>query len=75
MDVKTDELFSLVDSLPIDTKMEFIERIIDSLHPAIKEIDELWVIEAEKRLNDIKNGKVKAISSAKIFEEILKKYR
>jgi hypothetical protein len=49
--MKTDELISMVESLPIDIKIRLIERILESLHPSQKEIDELWAKEAEKRFN------------------------
>jgi len=39
-----------------------------------KEIDELWVQEAEKRLNDIREGKVKPIPADEVFGEIQKRY-
>jgi len=39
-----------------------------------KEIDSLWSIEAEKRVEEIKLGKVKLIPGDEVFEEIKKKY-
>lgn len=71
---KTAELISLVESLPVDIKTKLIEKILDSLHPSHKEIDELWAKEAEKRVEDIKTGKVKTISGKEVFPEIHKKF-
>ena len=50
MATKTNELISLVESLPVDIKTKLIEKILNSLHPSQKEIDELWAKEAEKGL-------------------------
>jgi len=42
MATKTDEIMSIVESLPIELKTKLIERILNSLHLTQKEIDELW---------------------------------
>jgi len=63
-----------VESLPIEIKTKLIEKILNSLHPTPKEVDELWAQEAEKRLNDIKTGKVKPIPADEVFGEIQKRY-
>lgn len=70
MEIKTNELISIVESLPVDIKTKLVERILNSLYPRQKEIDELWAKEAERRINEIKTGKVKTISGDKVFNEI-----
>jgi putative addiction module component (TIGR02574 family) len=74
MATKTAELISLVESLPVDIKTKLIEKILDSLHPSQKEIEELWAKEAEKRVEDIKTGRVKTISGKEVFKEIHKRF-
>ncbi|MDI6817175.1 MAG: addiction module protein [Actinomycetota bacterium] len=73
MTIKTDELISMVESLPVDIKTKLVEKILDSLHPSQKEIDELWAKEAERRIDEIKMGKVKTISGEDVFKEINQK--
>ncbi len=75
MPVKIDKLISMVESLPIDVKTRLIERLLNSLHPSQKEIDKLWAKEAERRVNEIKTGKVKTIPGDEVFKEIRKKLR
>jgi len=74
MAIKTDELMSMVESLPIDIKTKLIEKILNSLHPSQKEIDKLWAEEAERRVKEIKSGKVRTISSKEVFEEVKRRY-
>jgi len=74
MTLKTKELISMVESLPIDIKITLVEKILNSLHPSQKEIDVLWAKEAEKRVKEIKTGKVKTIPGDKVFEEIQEKF-
>ena len=68
--LKTDDLMSMADSLPIDLKTQLINKLLNSFNPSQKEIDELWAKEAEKRVEDIKTGKVKPVDGEEIFKEI-----
>lgn len=74
MAIKSNELISMVESLPIDIKTKLVEKILNSLHPSQKEIDALWAKEAEKRVKEIKTGKVKTIPGDKVFKEIQGKF-
>jgi len=69
---RTDELISIAESLPIDLKIKLVEKILNSMCPTQKEIDDLWAQEAEKRLQEIKSGKVKTIPADEVFAEVLK---
>ena len=68
--LKANEIISMAESLPIDIKTQLIDRLLNSLHPSQKEIDELWVKEAERRVNEIKTGKVKTVPGEEVFREI-----
>jgi putative addiction module component (TIGR02574 family) len=74
MTTKTNELISMIESLPVDIKTKLVEKILNSLHPSQKEIDALWAKEAEKRVKEIKTGKVKTIPGDKVFKEIHDKF-
>jgi putative addiction module component (TIGR02574 family) len=71
---KANELISMAESLPVDIKIKLIDKLLNSLHPSQKEIDELWVKEVERRVEEIKTGKVKAIPGGKVFKEIQKQF-
>lgn len=68
--MKADDLISMAESLPLDLKTQLIDRLLKSLSPSQKEIDELWAKEAEKRVEEIKTGKVKTIPGEEVFKEI-----
>ena len=67
---KTNEFISRAESLPIDIRIQLIDTLLNSIHPSQKEIDILWAKEAEKRVEEIKTGKVKTIPGENIFKEI-----
>lgn len=68
--INTNELMAMAESLPIDIKTQLIERLLSSLSPAQKELDELWAAEAETRVTEIREGKVKTIPGDQVFKEI-----
>jgi len=74
MTTKTKELISMVEALPVDIKTTLVEKILNSLYPSQKEIDALWAKEVEKRVKEIKTGKVKTIPGDKVFKEIQEKF-
>ena len=49
---------------------QLVDKLLRSLHPTQKEIDELWDDEAEKRVVQIKNGKAKTVAGEEVFKKI-----
>ncbi|MBI4826497.1 MAG: addiction module protein [Nitrospirae bacterium] len=68
--MKTNELFDEAISLPIEIRTKLVEKLLHSLNPSQKEIDKLWAKEAEKRVEEIKSGKVKTIPGERVFKKI-----
>lgn len=73
--IKTDELISEAISLPADIRALIVNKLLESLNPTSKEIDEIWTVEAERRVEDIRTGKVKTIPGEEVFKEIRDKYK
>jgi putative addiction module component (TIGR02574 family) len=69
--IKTQDLFDEAVSLPVEMRAQLIDKLLRSIHPIQKEIDELWAKEAEKRVEEIKSGKVKTIPGDEVFKKIL----
>ena len=69
--IKSTELFDEAVSLPVEIKTQLVDKLLRSLHPVQKEIDKLWAVEAEKRVEEIKSGKVKTIPGDEVFKKIL----
>ncbi len=58
-------------SLTPTEKAELVDELLSSLDEPDKEIDELWVKEAESRIDAYDQGKLKAVS----LEKVLEKYK
>jgi putative addiction module component (TIGR02574 family) len=50
-----------------------VDELLKSLNPSRAEIDELWAIEAEKRVAEIETGKVQLIPGEQVFAELRKR--
>ncbi len=71
--IKTNELIAEAMSLPVEVRTLLVNKLLESLNPPNKEIDELWAKEAEKRVEDIRTGKVKTIPGEEVFKKISEK--
>jgi putative addiction module component (TIGR02574 family) len=74
MTATTDELVSIAESLPIDLKIELIDKLLESISPSQGEIDELWKVEVERRIDEIESGKVNTIPGEEVFARIRERF-
>ena len=67
----TDKLLQEALSLPSHLRSALIDKLIESLNvPIDKEIDDLWSIEAEKRVDEVNSSKIKSIPGEKVIKDI-----
>ncbi len=75
MSSKVNDLFIMIENMPIDVKTALIEKILASIHPSQKAVDEEWAKEAEERISEIKAGKVQLILGDEVFNKIKDRYK
>lgn len=76
MPVVAKKVLDEVLQLPVDARVNLVERLLTSLNlPTQPEIDQLWAEEAEKRIAQIDKGEIKLVPGRKVFSNIRKKYR
>lgn len=62
-------------SLPADIRLSLVEKLLTSLNlPIDEEIDRLWAEEAERRVSQIEEGKIKMIPGEEVFAKIRAKH-
>ncbi len=71
--LKTDELLNEVISLPVELRAQLVDELLKSLNPARAEIDELWAVEAERRVAEIEAGKAELIPGEEVFAKLHKR--
>jgi putative addiction module component (TIGR02574 family) len=74
MTTETMEIIERVESLPIDMKLEIIDRLLESISPPQKEIDDAWSAEVERRIDEVESGKVKTIPGEEVFARMRERY-
>ncbi len=75
MTTQTMEIMDVVDSLPIDMKLELIDHLLESISPSQTEIDDAWSEEVERRIDEVESGKVKLIPLEEVRERMRQRYR
>ena len=68
--ISKDELISEAISLPIEIRLQLVEKILESFHPSYKNIDELWAVEAENRVAEIEKGEVEPVPGEEVFRKL-----
>jgi len=68
--LQQEQLFDNIDILPIDLKTKIVDKILSSLTPAKKSIDDIWIKEVNKRKQDIESGTVKLVDGDDVFFKI-----
>jgi hypothetical protein len=70
-----EKLLEQIDTFSIELKTKIVDKILTSLTPLNNEIDSFWIIEANKRKNEIKSGKVELKDGDTVFKDILQQLK
>jgi putative addiction module component (TIGR02574 family) len=68
------ELIEEVASLPVEERAIVADSILRSLNPPDPDIDSKWAKVAERRLAELRSGKVKPIPGDEVFARIWKRF-
>ena len=72
--MNTKELIDEAVSLPIEKRILVVDSLLQSLNQPESEIDKKWNEVAQKRLMDMRSGKIESISGEQVFKRIWKKF-
>ena len=72
--MNTKELIEEAVSLPVEKRVLLVDSLLQSLNHPEPEVDEEWSKVAQKRLMEMKAGKIKPISGAQVFKKIWEKF-
>ena len=73
--LKQEQLFDEIDILPVDLKTKIVDKILNSINPIDKSIDDLWIKEVNKRKEEIESSKVALVSGDEVFSKIAKRLK
>lgn len=69
MALSSEQLFEEALALPMNKRAELAERLLSSIDPS-DQIDKLWAIEAEARIDAYENGELNAVPAEDVFNKI-----
>jgi len=72
--VTTKELIDEVISLPVEERAVIADSILRSLNPPQSEVDRKWAQVAQRRLEELRSGRVQAIPGEQVFAKIWKRF-
>ncbi len=71
-----EKVVSQVLALPADARIGMVEKILASLNlPTRSDVERAWSEEAERRVREMDEGKVRLISGERVFMRLRAKYR
>lgn len=68
------ELIEEVTSLPVEERVIIADSILRSLNPPESQADRKWAAVAQRRLEELRSGKVQAIPGERVFARIWKRF-
>jgi putative addiction module component (TIGR02574 family) len=74
IDVKTAELIDEVASLPVEERARVVDTLLRSLNAPESAIDSAWMEVAQRRLDELRAGRMEAIPGEAVFERIRQRY-
>ncbi len=72
--LKAGDLIKEAISLPVELRARLVDELLKSLNPSQAEIDELWAVEAERRVSEIESGEVKPVPGEQVFKELRQRH-
>lgn len=70
----TKELIEEVASLPVEERAIIADSILRTLNPPDADIDRKWAQVAQRRLAELRSGKVKPIPGEQVFARVWKRF-
>ena len=68
------ELFNKAVSLPVEERALLVDSLLRSLNQPESDIDKKWAVVAQKRLAEMRSGKVKPVPGEEVFERIRNRF-
>lgn len=68
------ELIEEVASLPVEERAIVADSILRSLNPPESDIDRKWVQVAQRRLAELRSGKVTPVPGDQVFAKVRKRF-
>jgi putative addiction module component (TIGR02574 family) len=70
----TAEIIREAESLPVEERTIVVDSLLRSLNPPDPEIDRKWAAVADRRLKELRSGRIKPIPGEEVFARIRQRF-
>ena len=70
----TEEILNQLLSLPVDTRAQLAQKLLESLEPQNERNREIWAAEIESRLDAYERGDLQAVPGEEVFARLREKF-
>ena len=70
----TDKIILEAELLPVEERLKVVDSLLRSLNPPDPEIDRQWIVEARRRLDEIRSGKVQPLPGARVIQRLRERF-
>ncbi len=70
----SEDLIREAELLPVDERLKVVDSLLRSLNPPDPDIDRLWIVEARRRLDEVRSGKVQPIDGTEVMQKLRERF-
>ena len=68
------EIIEEAASLPVEERVVVIDSLLQTINPALAEVEAEWIGVAKRRLAELRSGQAKAIPGNEVFAKIRRRF-
>lgn len=72
--MSTKDLINEAASLPVEQRVLLVDALLQTLNPPEPQVDREWAAVAQRRLAELREGKVEPVSGEGVFQRIRKRF-
>ena len=72
--MNTKQLIDEAVLLPVEERALVVDTLLRSLNPPESEVDKTWAQEAQRRLAELRSGRIKGIPGEDVFAQVWKRF-
>ena len=74
MVINTNKIIEQIESLPVEGRAKIIDSLLQTMNQTDAQTDAAWVIEARRRLDELRSERVKGVPAEEVFEKARQRF-
>ena len=74
MVLNTREIIDQIESLPVEGRAQIIDSLLRTMNHLDPEVDAAWAIEAHRRLDDLRSGRIQGVPAEEVFTKARERF-